>query len=183
MSKKKQILAKAKELMQINGSTTTMDIKTSLRKQVPNTKWVQSTISKVMSRAYNNGDIANLTFIDNGRYRTYSNSSVTTTYTNGSAVKNYNHTFLLDDGVTIDITAPKDTILGFAAAQGNSEALRYSESKDTFVRVADMHDGHVINSIKKDVRNMSTLVELRDYMIQNDALFERVVNATDPLES
>lgn len=66
---KKSIKEAAEQLIKTNGSTTTLEIKTKLRTDLPFNYWTQSNISDVMSEYSNSGAFD---FSDNGTYRTYS---------------------------------------------------------------------------------------------------------------
>lgn len=66
---KQKIQETALSLITKNGSTTTLDIKTELRKLYPLEMWVQKVVSEVLDQYQ---DDVGLECLDNGTYRTYS---------------------------------------------------------------------------------------------------------------
>lgn len=68
-----QILAleTVKALLKKNGSTTTLEVKDTLREVFPDYKWYQNEISEFMDELFENQTILDLTYSDNGTYRTY----------------------------------------------------------------------------------------------------------------
>lgn len=68
----------ANDLLKVNNTVTTLEIKVALRKKYPNQNWKQSDISQVMDDLYLQGMYR---YTDNGTYRVYSavNSPVSKT--------------------------------------------------------------------------------------------------------
>ena len=71
MNLKKKVKKAAKKLVEKNSNVTTKEIKKYLRKKNPTLYIVQATISILMDELLQEKAIKNLTFSDNGVYRTY----------------------------------------------------------------------------------------------------------------
>ena len=67
--KEGQMAAAVAMLLKANNSVTTLEVKTQLRSEFPKGRWVQREVSAFMAELADSGD---LTFKDNGTFRTYS---------------------------------------------------------------------------------------------------------------
>ena len=70
------VYLEAKQLL-VNGPTTTLDIKEKCIQEYPQFYWTQTDVSNIMNRLYQSGSIHNLSFTDNGVYRTYTTQTKT----------------------------------------------------------------------------------------------------------
>lgn len=68
-------------LLYNNGSTTTLEIKNTLREAFPNTKWTQLMVSGCVDCIYRNKILPNLIYQDTGNYRIYTISELNQTVT------------------------------------------------------------------------------------------------------
>lgn len=144
MTKKERILETALSTIELLGEITTFDLKEELRAEYPEEIWNQKYVSAIMRDNY---EEHGLDFSDNGIYRTYFLNSGNT------PEKIYSLKF------------EENTISGnfdFVSDVISSANLpcRYSNSKDEFILFEDMHPYYIINVVKKEVRNASTLTEL-----------------------
>lgn len=57
------------ELLEANNTATTLEVKNELRDRFPEQRWIQKDVSNFMAELAEAGD---LTFVDNGTFRTYS---------------------------------------------------------------------------------------------------------------
>lgn len=71
MNTTKLIKKVAKQLMKTKGTVTTLEIKNKLINKYPEYIWRQSEVSNTMNELFLHGEIKNLTYDDNGTYRTY----------------------------------------------------------------------------------------------------------------
>lgn len=176
MSKKKEIIRMAVDLILKNGSTTTMEIKHALRETQPNTNWVQSTVSKNMQRAYANGDISLLQYTDNGNYRTYfispAQAAVNASNTaSAGSVKTYTYSHNSPEG-SISISGSKELVE--SVATNANWPIRFSVTKDTFVNITEMHDVHLLNALKKDIKDIDSLEEFANYITSRPEVYNAI---------
>lgn len=195
MNKRQTILETAKKLMKKNGVTTTLEIKTELISEFPAEFWDQHYVSNTMREAYNDSEIPNLRFGDNGTYRSYfladSNMSNpvsgNTDTTQSASTQVFSYSLELEDGinVTIQKNTPEEVVE--VARNKFNKNIRYSESKKEFHVISKMHENHLFNAIKKDMAATSTTKELVDVIMSPTSLelVKRVVatEMKDKLES
>lgn len=174
MNKRQNIINVANELLEKNGTTTTLEIKDALRNRFPKERWVQHYVSNTMREEFNNGNLSGVTFRDNGRNRVYQ-KSVNTPSTNKG--KTYTFKMDLEQGNTvvssvISSDSPENVVKTAASVGVN---VRWSKSKQEFVLIENMHPAHMANALRKDIANTTSVDDLGD--VFTSPLMEYFINS------
>ena len=122
------------------GPTTTLDVKLKLRNEYPDETWNQDFIS--YNLAVIEGKDSNITFHDNGTYRTY--MSINDSILNQSPKSVY--TYTTSTGITLTTTTWLDMV---EAAAKLGDKVHWSTSKEKFIGLYEMHENHLLNAIYK----------------------------------
>lgn len=86
--------------------------------------------------------------------------------------------FFLTPFVSVEFTSSdKDEIIKAAAVHGR--IIRWSSSDQDFVNVKDMHINHIYNTINKEISCLNGAEEVKQYMKNNAAMFERIRDEED----
>jgi len=130
-----------------SGDTTTLDVKLKLRKDYPEEYWVQDFVSMVILD-YQDVNENTIWFKDNGFYRTY--------YKRPGDIQNILtpsvFTYITKEGATVSHSDPEvlETLLS-----SMGEVVHYSQSKKSLIRIADMQENHLLNTIYKKTDGFS----------------------------
>lgn len=131
------------------GSVTTLDVKLKLRDDYSTEYWTQDFVSVVLSDYQDDND-TQISFNDNGHFRTYYKTLLQTKVTPISAISTYSYT--TNSGVVLTHDNP-EVIVNIAKQLG--EIVHWSESKKSFIPVNQMQENYLLNTIWKKTDGFS----------------------------
>lgn len=178
MNINKLLIELAEVLIDSNGTTTTLEVKNEFRKLYPTVNITQFDVSNCLINWEE--DNPEYSFTDNGMYRTYykcgkNTSSIPTATvvpnpTQSNPPKIYSVT--LSNGVIVQGT--KEQVIDSARAL-TGQLLHFSQNKNQFELIEDMHPNHVLNVIWNEIEYCTTPQKFVDY-IRNNPYVNQLLN-------
>lgn len=130
-----------------SGDTTTLDVKLKLRKEYPEEYWVQDFVSMVILE-YQDMHENTIGIKDNGHYRTYYRRLVGIQ----TVLTPSEYTYTTKDGATV---SHKNQEVLETLLNSMGEVVHYSQSRKCFMRISDMQENHLLNTIYKKTDGFS----------------------------
>lgn len=174
------VLKTAKQFIDKQGTVTTLEIKNKLRADHPTVHWSQIDISLCMDEIFQEQKILNLQYVDNGTYREYytdssastsalASKSINSPWSSGVGVTNTpwpvalspqapHYKYKIDNMQFVNLDDAKEYVIK------HGKPYYYSTSKDRFIRLDEMNDHHLFNSIMKQIKGIVEPLELQTYL-------------------